>query len=53
MSECKSTYDVGGGEVLHCTGVHLIGNPFRDGGVVHQAPAYGVDWTWYTSEEDK
>lgn len=49
---CTSTYAIGGGEALHCTGEHLRGNPFHGDGIKHQAARYGTTWTWTTWEDD-
>jgi len=53
---CLSTYTVNRrtGETLRCSGQHLRGNPFRQGGdAVHVAEAYGLTWTWYDDEADQ
>jgi hypothetical protein len=56
MSEtCAKTYTIDrhSGERLTCSGKHLLGNPFRDEGLVHTVFYGGVLWTWYDRESDK
>lgn len=52
MTDCASQYTVWPGRVLHCSGVHLQGNPFRDDGLVHQAEWHDKSFTWYDRETD-
>lgn len=54
MSErCTKTYTVTASIILTCNGHHILGNPFRDKGLVHQSEYMNRSWTWYDSESDK